>query len=289
MRAEVSLRLKKAGIERELARLLPRGRSGLRRAMRYAVLPGGKRFRPLLLMASGACFGARRGVLLPFACSVELIHCYSLVHDDLPAMDNDDFRRGRPSCHRAFGEDVAILAGDGLLTLAFGVMAGAPVPVGLLGAKQKAIQVLSRRAGVEGMIGGQWLDISLPPEKLTRRRLDEMILRKTGALILGAIEAGALLGRAGRTETQALLGFGEKLGLAFQVRDDIADSDRGGAAAGPARPDHTVLHGLDGSRVRLRRLVEEGVASIARFGERAAELRCLAHSLLEAAGEAGHA
>jgi geranylgeranyl pyrophosphate synthase len=165
-------------------------------------------------------------------------------------------------------------------------MAGAPVPGGLLAAKHKAIQALSRRAGVEGMIGGQWLDISLPPEKLTSRRLDEMILRKTGALILGAIEAGALLGRADRGDTRAILDFGEKLGLAFQVRDDIADSDRGRAAARPARPNHTVLHGLEGSRVRLRRLVEEGVASIARFGERAAELRRLALSLLEAAGEA---
>jgi geranylgeranyl pyrophosphate synthase len=286
MRAEESLRLKKAEIDRELGRLLPRGRSGLGPAMRHAVFPGGKRYRPLLLMASGACFAARRGALLPFACALELIHCYSLVHDDLPAMDNDDFRRGRPSCHRAFGEGAAILAGDGLLTLAFGVMAGAPVPGRLLAAKHKAIQALSRRAGVEGMIGGQWLDISLPLEKLTRRRLDEMILRKTGALILGAIEAGALLGRAGRGDTQAVLEFGEKLGLAFQVRDDIADSDRERAAARPARPDHTVLHGLEGSRIRLRRLVEEGVASIARFGERAAELRWLALSLVEGASEA---
>ncbi|MBM3284777.1 MAG: hypothetical protein FJY81_02795, partial [Candidatus Aminicenantes bacterium] len=157
MRPEESLAVRKRLVERELGRVLAREDSPLFQAMRYAVLNGGKRFRPLLLFASGACFGARRRILLPFACALELIHNYSLIHDDLPAMDDDDFRRGQPSCHRAFGEDIALLAGDGLLTLAFEMMAGAAVPGELVGRKQEAIRSISRAAGVSGMIGGQFL------------------------------------------------------------------------------------------------------------------------------------
>jgi geranylgeranyl pyrophosphate synthase len=283
MNPEKSLVLKKALIDKDLDRLLPARGSRLRRAIRYAVLPGGKRFRPLLVMASGACFGARRAVLRPFACALELIHCYSLVHDDLPAMDNDELRRGKPTCHKAFGEDVAILAGDSLLTLAFEVMAAAPVPAALLAAKQAAILAVSRCAGVEGLIGGQWLDLSLSRKKLTRGQQDTVMSLKTGALIHGAVEVGALLGRADAAGRRAISKYGKALGLAFQVRDDIMDS-----VAGPAtpRPDHTALYGLAGSRARLARLVEDAVASVARFGERAAELRYLALALLDEAGNA---
>jgi len=287
MNVEKSVRLEKAGIERELDRLLPRRQSGVGRAMRYAVFPGGKRFRPLLVMASGACFGAPRRALLPFACALELIHCYSLVHDDLPAMDNDDFRRGRPACHKAFGEDVAILAGDGLLTLAFEAMAAAAVPRALLAAKQAAILALSRRAGIGGLIGGQWLDISLEPEKATKKKLDELIFRKTGSLILGAVETGALLGRADAAGARAVSEFGRNIGLAFQVRDDLADASV--AAGAPARPDHTAVYGVAGSRARLERLVAAGVGAVACFGDRAAGLRRLALSLLDAPAEESHA
>ena len=286
MRPETSLSLKKAAIDRELGRLLPRRGPAVVRAMRYAVLPGGKRFRPLLVMASGACFGARQSVLLPFACALELIHSYSLVHDDLPAMDNDDFRRGRPSCHKAFGDGWALLAGDGLLTLAFEVMASARVPAAQRAAKDEAIVAVSRRAGVEGMIGGQWLDISLVPDKLTRRAMDVISFKKTGSLIQGAVEAGALLGRAGAAGRCALADYGRNLGLAFQVRDDIMDAGGGADGGRPRRPDHTALRGLAGARLRLARLVGEAVSSIDRFRERGAELRYLAISLLNtAAGE----
>lgn len=287
-RAAAGLARKKAAVDRELGRLLPPGGSTVRRAMRAAVLPGGKRFRPLLVLASGACCGARPEVLLPFACAFELIHCYSLVHDDLPAMDNDDLRRGRPSCHKAFGEGAALLAGDALLTLAFEIMAAASVPGGLLAAKQRAMLVVSRSAGAEGMIGGQWLDISLAPEDLTPRRLDIINAKKTGALIGGAVEAGALLAKAGAADRRALSTYGRSLGLAFQVRDDILDA---GAAAGgrPPRPDHTVLHGLAGSRARLARLVGGATAALGRFGSRGAELRWLALRLLDTGGPADHA
>jgi len=280
MRVETSLSLKKAAIDRELGRLLPRRGSVVARAMRYAVLPDGKRFRPLLVMASGACFGAGQGVLLPFACALELIHCYSLVHDDLPAMDNDDFRRGRPSCHKAFGEGAALLAGDGLLTLAFEVMAAARVPAALLAAKAEAIETVSRRAGVHGMIGGQWLDISLVPEKLTRRALDVISSKKTGSLIQGAAEAGAIIGRAGAAGRRAMADYARNLGLAFQVRDDILDAGGGADSGRPRRPDQTALCGVAGSRARLARLVGEAAKSIDRFKKRGAELRHLALSLL---------
>ncbi len=286
MRPETSLSLKKAAINRELGCLLPRRGSAVARAMRYAVLPGGKRFRPLLVMASGVCLGARQSVLLPFACALELIHSYSLVHDDLPAMDNDDFRRGRPSCHKAFGDGVALLAGDGLLTLAFEVMAGARVPAALRTAKDEAIVAVSRRAGVEGMIGGQWLDISVGPDKLTRRAVDIISFKKTGSLIQAAVDAGALLGGSGAADRRALADYGRNLGLAFQVRDDIMDAGGGAAGGRLRRPDHAALHGLAGARLRLARLVGEAVDSIDRFRERGLELRYLALLLLNtAAGE----
>lgn len=286
MRPAASLSRKKAAIDRELGRLLPRRGSAMARAMRYAVLPGGKRFRPLLVMASGACFGARPSHLLPFACALELIHCYSLVHDDLPAMDDDDFRRGRPSCHKAFGEGAAILAGDGLLTLAFETMASARVPAALLSAKDKAMSVIGRRAGVDGMVGGQWLDISVTPDRLTPRALDVISSKKTGSLILGAVEAGALLARARAAGRRAVSEYGRRLGLAFQVRDDILDS---GVSREGNRPDHTAVDGPAGSRARLARLVGEAVAAIEPFKDRGAELRVLALSLLNHLDVADHA
>jgi len=289
MRAEASLSLKKSAVDRELDRLLPRGGSTVDRAMRSAVLPGGKRIRPLLVLAAGACFGARRNVLLPFACALELVHSYSLVHDDLPAMDNDDFRRGRPSCHKAYGEGAALLAGDGLLTLAFETMAAARVPAALLAAKQDAILVISRRAGADGMIGGQWLDISHVPGRLSRRALDVINSKKTGCLIQGAVEAGALLGRAGAADSRAMADYGRHFGLAFQIRDDIMDA--GGDTEGdhPPRPDHTALYGVAGSQARLSRLVGEAVKSIDRFKGRGAELRHLALSLLDTVAGAKNA
>src|SRR4030042_3009679 len=160
LRAADSLQQKKAAIERERERLLEEGPgSRLFEAMRYAVLSGGKRFRPLLLVVSGETFGGDSRVLLPYACAVELIHNYSLVHDDLPCMDDDDTRRGRPSCHKAFGEGQALLVGDGLLSLAFEVLAGAPADAVGSGRKERAVLEIVRAAGVRGMIEGQWLDI----------------------------------------------------------------------------------------------------------------------------------
>jgi len=289
MRVPNSLATKKRLVERELDRVLSRDDSPLLRVMRYAVFPGGKRYRPLLLLSSGGCFNASPRLLLPFACAVELIHNYSLVHDDLPSMDNDDFRRGRPACHRAFGEDLAILAGDGLLTLAFEVMAEAAVPAGALRRKQEAIRAVSRSAGVRGLIGGQVLDITLKPKQMTRPKLDEIIRKKTGALIAAAVEVGAILGQARPAERQAILDYGKNVGLAFQVRDDILDSQRKKKTGVPDRPDYAAFAGEERAGRRLENLVRRAVGSLARFSPRAEELRWLALTLLEPEREVGRA
>jgi len=288
MRVEETLTSKKGLVERELRRLLSQEDSPLCKAMQYAVLSGGKRFRPLLLLSSGACFGVRRNTLLPFACALELIHNYSLIHDDLPSMDNDDFRRGRPSCHRAFGEDIALLAGDGLLTLAFEIMAGASVSAELLRQKQEAIKAISRRAGVSGMIGGQALDITLEPEELTEELIHELILKKTGALIVAAVEVGALLGRARPAERRSIMDYGKNIGLAFQIRDDILDSQAKRKRKTPVRPDYVSFFGADKAREKLEELIQKAVASLAGFSRRAEELRYLASSLLSPRPEARH-
>jgi len=288
MRIEVSLAAKKRLVERGLRRLLSEDDTVLHKAMRYAVLSGGKRFRPLLLLSSGDCFGARQDVLLPFACALELIHNYSLIHDDLPSMDDDDFRRGKSSCHRAFGENIALLAGDALLTLAFETMAGTEVPPALLSQKQEAIKAISRRAGASGMIGGQVLDVTLNPRKLTRGLVQQLILKKTGALIIAAVEAGALLGRAKPSERRLILDYGKNIGLAFQVRDDLLDFEGQRKRKRPLRPDYAAFLGPDKARKRLEELVERAIASLGEFGRKAGELNNLASSLLTLKPEARH-
>jgi len=289
MRVPDSLAAKKRSVDRELNRLLSRNDSPIFRAMRYAVIPGGKRFRALLLLSSGACFGAAARLLLPFACAVELIHNYSLVHDDLPSMDNDSIRRGKPTCHLAFGESLAILAGDGLLTLAFEVMAGAPVPAGMMGPKQEAMRTISRSAGVHGLVGGQVLDITLKPGEMTRPKFDELIHKKTGSLISAAVEAGAVLGRARLAERQAIRDYGRNVGLAFQIRDDILDSQGKKKLGIMDRPDYVAFAGEEKAARRLETLIGRAVSSLSRFSRRAEELRWLARSLLLPKQGVGHA
>jgi geranylgeranyl diphosphate synthase type II len=288
MRIEESLASKKDLVERELRRLLTQEDSLLYQAMRYAVVSGGKRFRPLLLLSSGACFGVRRDVLLPFACALELIHNYSLIHDDLPSMDNDDFRRGKPSCHKAFGENIALLAGDGLLTLAFETIAGASVSAALLPQKEEAIKTISQSAGVSGMIGGQVLDITLEPGDMTEELVHELILKKTGALMVAAVKVGALLGRARPREMRPIIDYGKNIGLAFQIRDDILDFRSRRKRKSPVRPDYVSFLGLDKAKERLQELVLKAVASLDGFSRRAGELRYLASSLLSLKPEVKH-
>jgi farnesyl diphosphate synthase len=254
-----SLAAAKAIVDAELERILTGDDSRLFEAMRYAVTGGGKRYRPLLLLAAGKAFGEAQTGLLPYACAVELIHSYSLVHDDLPSMDNDDFRRGRPSCHKAFGEGLALLAGDGLLSLAFEILCGAPAPAGEPGRRDRAVERIAAAAGVEGMIKGQWMDVSLSAEEADQKTFLDLVGKKTGALISASAAAGALLAGAPPAGLEAIEEYGNAVGLAFQFRDDIADA---GISGSPSGLDAVALFGREGARVRLETYVEAAVEAL---------------------------
>lgn len=192
--------------------------SALREAMRYSLLLGGKRLRPCLLLASCEMAGGDIQDALPFACAIEMIHTYSLIHDDLPAMDNDDMRRGKPSNHIAFGEATAILAGDGLLTYAFEVMSAAPSPYAL-----PAMREIASSAGIGGMIAGQVIDLKSEKQAPALKTVQEMYRGKTAALFSAPVAAGLLLGGAGEEHVLKGRAFGENLGMAFQIVDDLLD------------------------------------------------------------------
>jgi geranylgeranyl diphosphate synthase type II len=268
-------------VERELDRILARRDTLLYQAMRYAVLGGGKRFRPVLCLSTAAALGGDEALALPFACGLELIHNYSLVHDDLPCMDDDALRRGLPTCHREFGEDVALLAGDGLLTLAFEVMAAASVPRRLFAAKALVLHETARLAGVDGMIGGQLLDITYTAEAATEESLTELMIKKTGALIVESVRAGARIAGAKPAALKALTLYGENLGLAFQIRDDIHDADEAPRKGLPAAPNYARTFGPAPARERVALHVEAALAALAAGGIKSAELRGLARHLME--------
>jgi geranylgeranyl diphosphate synthase type II len=271
-----SLDEKRRAVDAGLEELLAGDGSRLFEAMRYAVGGGGKRYRPLLLLSTGEAFGAGRAGLLPYACAVELIHNYSLVHDDLPAMDNDDFRRGRPSCHKAFGEGLALLAGDGLLSLAFETFSLAPAPSGDPERKERAVREIAAAAGVGGMIKGQWLDISVPAAAADEKTFLDLVGRKTGALITASATAGALLAGAAGGALEAVGEYGRSVGLAFQFRDDIADAGGSGPASAP---DAVTVFGREGARARLRGYVSRAVEALDREKIDSLELRFLAREL----------
>jgi geranylgeranyl diphosphate synthase type II len=276
MKAKDSLIEKKRAVDLELERILSRENSLLFQAMGYSVLSGGKRFRPILLLSTGEYFGASRNLLLPFACSLELIHNYSLIHDDLPSMDNDDFRRGKPSCHKAFGEDIALLAGDSLLSLAFEILAWASFPRELSSQKEQAIQEISQAAGVGGMIEGQFLDITLSPEKLTEEMLHRLIRKKTGSLIIAAVKAGAILGQASPSHLEALEDYGRNIGFAFQVRDDILDSSRERGNQTIFRPNYVSFFGALEAERRLNKFILSAIKALETASLQSEELRMLA-------------
>jgi len=283
MRVEDALLEQKRAVDQELHRLLSGRESLLFQAMRHAVHSGGKRYRPLLLLSAGESLAAERDILLPFACAVELIHCYSLVHDDLPAMDNDEFRRGQPACHKAYGEDVALLAGDALLTLAFEVMASAPLPGTLVEHRAEVMAEVSRWAGAQGMIEGQVLDIKLKPEQTAEDKLLDIIFKKTGGLIIASVKAGAMLGLASDSQVQALEGFGRNVGLAFQVRDDLLDYGPGAGRRPDSRPTLVSLLGRQEAQRRLGEFVRQALEALDRARLRTAALEHLARLLLDQA------
>jgi farnesyl diphosphate synthase len=278
----------RARIEHVLDRALAQPEGGterLQQAMRYSTLGAGKRLRPSLVYLTGESLGAPLTRLDAPAAAVELIHVYSLVHDDLPAMDDDDLRRGRPTCHRAFDEGTAVLVGDALQALAFTVLAAEPLPVTSAQARLEMIRVLSRATGTRGMAGGQAIDLSAVGQKLTVEGIENMHRRKTGALIecsvvLGALAAGVTAG----PELQALQTFGAEIGLAFQIQDDILDVEGDaellgkttGADAAHLKPTYPSTVGLPAARQRAEQLRLGAIAALTPLLPRAAALAHLA-------------
>jgi len=239
----------------------------LHQAMRYSLLAGGKRLRPTLVLASGEAFGAEADDLMPAACAIEMIHTYSLIHDDLPAMDNDDLRRGRPTCHKAFGEAVAILAGDALLTQAFRVLAS-DAPGRNPERQVRVIREFATAAGtVDGMIGGQMADIENEGKQVDSSTLEYIHRSKTGALITAPVVVGGLIAGASDEQIEKLRAYGERIGLAFQIADDMLDvtstSEQLGKTPGKdqaaRKATYPAIHGMAASEARARELVNEAV------------------------------
>jgi farnesyl diphosphate synthase len=262
-------------------------------AMRHAALDGGKRLRPFLVVETAALFDVDRTGALMAGAALELIHCYSLVHDDLPAMDNDDLRRGRPTVHKAFDDATAILAGDALLTLAFDVMARTEVHADAA-VRIALVLELARASGLGGMAGGQMLDLAAEGRFDSKRALSEKEIitlqaMKTGALIRFACNAGAILGKAEPAERKSIAQYGSAIGQAFQIADDLLDVEGDAktlgkaagkdAAAGKATLVATL--GVDKARDRLNGLVEEASSALASFGEKSDTLRAAARFIAE--------
>lgn len=258
-------------------------------AMRYSLFAGGKRLRPILCLAGAEAVGAEAESALPAAVTLEMIHTYSLIHDDLPAMDDDDLRRGRATSHKVFGEALAVLAGDGLLTEGLGFLAGAAVKGGLEPSLAlAALSLIAGAAGPGGMVGGQAVDIESEGRDVGRDVVEFIHERKTGALIAASVTSGAILGRGSESRIAALEDYGRRIGLAFQIVDDILDVEgdtislgkEAGADQARGKATFPKAAGLDRAREEAQRLVEEAVKSLENFGAQADPLRAIAEYLL---------
>jgi geranylgeranyl diphosphate synthase, type II len=278
-----------AAIEKSLERLLPpedTNPSSIHRAMRYSVFAGGKRIRPVICLETARMFTANLEGAIQVGCALEFIHTYSLIHDDLPALDNDDLRRGKPTNHKVFGEAMAILAGDGLLTLAFQTLAGAPLEAGR---RIRAIEEISAAAGtVNGMVGGQVADVEGEGKFVDAGQLEYIHRSKTAALIRGSVAAGAIAGGAEAGDVERLRRFGDSIGWAFQVVDDILDVEESSAALGKTagkdqaqkKATYPTVYGLGKSREIAADLEAKALAELAHFGDRAGHLRQVAEFLV---------
>jgi geranylgeranyl diphosphate synthase type II len=255
-------------------------------AMRYSVFAGGKRIRPILCLETARIFASDVTPALHPACAIEFIHTYSLIHDDLPALDNDDLRRGKPTCHKKFGEATAILAGDALLTLAFETIAATPVDA------QRCVSILrevSTSAGtVNGMVGGQVADLESEGKRIAPEMLEYIHRSKTAALIRASITAGALCAGASEADVARLRGMGETIGWAFQVTDDILDVEESSAALGKTagkdiaqqKATYPAIHGLERSHQIANELASKAIAELAPYAARAGRLREIAEFLV---------
>ena len=260
------------------------------KAMRYSLFAGGKRLRPILALSAAEAVGGKAREALPVACALELIHTYSLIHDDLPAMDDDDLRRGRPTSHKVFGEAVAILAGDALLTEAFRLMARPDLMRNLPSRRRlAAIHLVALSAGSRGLVGGQVMDMASEGEEIKPDILEYIHSRKTGALIGAAVAVGAVIGGGSPREVRALEKYGRKVGLAFQIMDDLLDvqgeETQMGKAVGKDRTKgkatYPSLFGIEDSRRKAEGLVREAVTHLDPFNRRANPLREIARYILQ--------
>ena len=257
-------------------------------AMRHASIGGGKRLRPLLVVASANLFNVDRAAALRVGCAVEAIHVYSLIHDDLPCMDDDDLRRGKPTVHKAFGEAIAVLAGDSLHALAFDLIADEAVSADPF-VRIELIEGLAHASGPSGMAGGQMMDIAAETETFDLAGVTRLQAMKTGALIQFSVEAGAILGRMPPEGRGALRGYARDMGLAFQIADDLLDAEGDEALTGKAlhkdaaagKATFLSLLGIERARAQAHMLVEQAVAHLGNFGEEAALLRAIARYSIE--------
>lgn len=257
-------------------------------SMRYASLDGGKRLRPFLLMQSAGLFGVGERSALRTGSALELIHCYSLVHDDLPAMDDDDLRRGKPTVHKQFDEATAILAGDALLTLAFELLAH-PETHANAGVRCDLVAALAKAAGAHGMVGGQMIDLQAENETFDIGQITRLQRLKTGELIAYACEGGAILGQASNNAREALRGYAHDLGLAFQIADDLLDVEGSVEEVGKAvnkdedagKATFVSILGVERARSQANRLADQAIEHLAIFGEKADLLRQAARFVVE--------
>jgi geranylgeranyl diphosphate synthase, type II len=279
---------RRAAVDRALERYVQEQQShsqAIWQAMRYGLFPGGKRIRPILTLAAGELFGGKHKLLLPFACAIEMIHAYSLIHDDLPARDDDDLRRGAPTAHRVFGEGLALLAGDGLLTEAFCLMSSSQV-ARLLPSKLlvQLIHDVGHAVGAVGLVGGQALDLKAEDDTVDLAKVEYIHVRKTGALILAALQVGARAAGAAPADVRRVVRYGEFLGLAFQIGDDILDAEgevvtRGQGETGRKecrKATYPSVVGIVQAKERLTDLVQQAVKQLTPFGGRSEPLTAIA-------------
>ena len=288
LRSYLTTRQKK--IDRALDRFLPKEETKpatIHKAMRYSVFAGGKRLRPILCLAAAEACGGRIDHALPFACAMECIHTYSLVHDDLPSMDNDDFRRGRPTCHKVFGDGIAVLAGDALLTIAFEIVSRAePTPRYNMSMLLREVAVA---AGSQKLIAGQVADLEAEGKNAGRAELRYIHENKTAAILTTSVRLGSMSANANAKQLEAITDFGRSLGLAFQVIDDILDvtqtSEKLGKSAGKdvaaKKATYPAVIGLEKSRAEAKRLTRKAHSALLIFGSKGDALRALANYLLE--------
>ncbi|MGO8813509.1 MAG: polyprenyl synthetase family protein [Terriglobia bacterium] len=277
-------------VDEELERILPPAEEypqSIHKAMRYSVFAGGKRLRPTLCLEAGRLFRGDDKILLRVGSALELIHTYSLIHDDLPALDNDHLRRGKPTSHVVFGEATAILAGDALLTLAFETIAGAGC-----GAPERTLQVIYELAHaigtIGGMVGGQVVDLETTDATSDAARLEYIHSAKTGAFMRAAVRSGAILTQADQDDLARVTAYGEKIGLAFQIADDLLDVLGSQAELGKSigkdeeqhKATYPALHGIGASQRIASHLVEEACEALEPYGERAGILQGIAHYIV---------